>query len=207
MRLITSLITIGCILSSINSWAYYALHDSGEIQPEGKYNSLINSQFVTTGSVRVNLTGQFDIPLNSESQARLFVGTGDSRFHIGGGYKWIPIPDYENQPALGLSAKAMFAQPTSSSEIVIIVSPIISKNFETPIGINNFYASLPVSIRFHEGNTDYPIQLVGGTFWQPTQYENVKFGMEIGFELDKSFNYLSFVMTVGYDKENGFKFH
>ncbi|WP_289445200.1 hypothetical protein, partial [Klebsiella pneumoniae] len=84
---------------------------------------------------------------------RGLVGVGsDEFFYTGLFVKYVPFPDTEDQPALGLIGGATFGREEVSLEkeevLTLRVSPLLSKDFETDIGLVTPYASLPISAAF-----------------------------------------------------------
>ena len=187
-------------------WAYYSFHDSGHILPLEDRAVTTHVQFVPTENLQSNVVANYDWPLDSEVQLRSFMSLGNT-FAAGIKYKWVPIPDYDKQPAMGLTFGGHFAQPSTSTEFALSFAPLISKEQSTPFGPQNLYAALPVSLQFYSGETRWPVQVIGGTFFKLKQYKNMKVTAEVGLDISNSFNYISVGVSIDYNEFDGFKVH
>ncbi len=192
--------------TSNQALSYYTTHDTGDILPKDQREVFSHIQFFTSEGLKTNIMAGYDWPSNQNpsAQYRAQIGLGHS-LSAAIKYKWVPIPDYENQPSMGGIFSAQVAMPSSQTEFTLTASPLLSKRYDTNIGVNNFYASLPVSVQFYDGATNVPIQLIGGTFFKLDDYENLHFTAEIGVGLTKSFNYISLGMTLNFNKSDGIK--
>lgn len=109
---LTVLISALLFFSSQNSHAFYETGESGEIAKEGTYKIGLMPQLRLSDGSGMNFTGFFDRALNDESSLRIHAGLGETDFYMGGSYKWIPIPDYKNQPAIGGKSRPFMAVKT-----------------------------------------------------------------------------------------------
>ncbi len=194
-------IMLSIVFLGINSHAYFSVMDTGKIVPSGKYRAIIGPQFVLSGDNEgVNASGRFDAGIGESTTLRGLVGVGeDSMFYGGASVKYIPYPDFENQPALGVFGGLTFASlkvGTKTKEAVTLrAGPLVSKDFETDIGLVTPYGSLPISVTFVDGDTVYPVHLVGGAEFKPYNWENVSFMGEIGMKLNKAFSYIALAVS------------
>lgn len=192
-----NLITLAFVLISSQAHAYYDVLDTGKIVPSGKYRAIVGPQFITTGeNDGTNFSGIFDAGIGESTTLRGFAGFGnDELFYTGALVKYVPFPDFENQPALGFIGGVVFARETVGNEKEEVLSlrfgPIASKDFETEIGLITPYASLPLNVAFVDGHTIYPVQLVGGAEFKPYSWESVSFMSELGIKVNKAFTYVS----------------
>ncbi len=167
--------------------AYFSTVESGEIIPAGKYKLGAETQF-TDG---VNLIAHFGAQLTDESSFSALIGTGDTDFQTGAFYKWIPIPDFNDQPALGVKAGAIYARDGTTSFLSFRVHPLISKKFETPNGLFIPYASVPVGLTTGQGKTTFPVQLAVGTEYQHKEVPGWTFGGEFGINAKDANSYIA----------------
>jgi hypothetical protein len=191
---------------SPSSWAFYSTMDTGDLLEVGKYRLGAESQFITNEDTGVNGIARFDFGFNEEANVRAELGFGTTDIHIGGYFKWVPIPDYENQPAIGLTTGLLFAQYEGETELSLRLHPIISKGFAVDFGKITPYASLPIGLRTYDHDTDVPVQLTLGSdlFFQEINLWHFK--GEVGFDVSKAFTYLSIGASLDFDEENGISF-
>lgn len=189
--------------------AYYAIMDTGKIVPTGKYRVIAGPQFITTGeNDGMNVSGRFDAGIGESTTLRALLGGGNGGdlFFTGLFAKYVPYPDFENQPALGFIGGFTYGRETYSRETEDVLSvkfaPLASKDFETNIGLLTPYVSLPISVAFVDGSTIYPVQLVGGSEFKPYSWENVSFMGELGVKLNKAFTYVAFSVVFEFDDSN-----
>lgn len=183
--------------------AYYSTLDSGEVLKEGNYRITGGFQGITSEDTGLNLTGRFDHWLNEELEVQGVAGFGVIDFQAGAFVKWVPIPDYENQPAIGIKVGALYGTVEGESEFSFRFHPLISKRFEVDFGALTPFASLPIGMRFRDSKIALPTQIVGGSFYEHPDLENVRFAVELGFDLNKAFNYISLGIQLAIDDEEG----
>lgn len=189
------------------SQAYYETLTTGNLLERGQYAATGSGQFITSGDDGFNVVGMLDSGLTADSNLRAVVGFGTTDFHLGGYYKWVPIPDVDNQPAVGIMGGVVYARHEQFDELSLRFHPLISKAFEVEVGDITPYASLPFSLRSVDGDFDVPLQAVVGAELKTFHYENIKFISEIGFDVSKSFTYFSIGMIVGIDQSGGVGFY
>jgi len=189
--------------------------DTAELPKEGIYNLNVETQFITDGDSGLNLLGRFDSHLTSDSSYRVELGFGVVDFQVAGFYKWAPIPDTGNQPAMSVSGGVSLAHTSvgtgsskkSVNDLSLRAHPIVSKKFEQQFGRLTPYASLPLGLRTADGSTDLTAQLAIGSFLKPTKFKNMSFAMEIGFDLSNTFTYFSLGFTLNMDPAEGLVFN
>lgn len=179
------------ILMAEVSQAYLSVQESGEIGQVGNYRLGLEPQAKLSSGGGANLTGFFDAPLNEESSFRGLVGFGDRDFYVGGSFKWIPIPDYENQPAIGGKFSVITSREASVNFVSFRLDPIVSKKFQTDQGLFIPYAAIPVTVTNGDSKTITGIQVVGGTEYVKPEWDATFLGAELGIDAKDSFSYLS----------------
>lgn len=187
------------------AFAFFETAESGEISQVGQYKIGIIPQARLSDGSGMNLTGFIDSALNDESSVRFQLGTGETDFYTGGSFKWIPIPDYRKQPALGAKVEAIYGRESSDSFASFRFHPLVSKKYEIDYGWITPYASLPISFTTYKNNTDTQFNIVLGSEYKNTDYQNWEFGGELGLNGNKSFTYISVWATVFLDDDKGFK--
>jgi hypothetical protein len=96
--LIASLIFSPCI-----GFAYYTFQDTGDLLKPGTYAVGGELQFKTSDGSGTNIIGRAEGGWRDDLNWRGFAGLGKVDFQAGGLVKWVPIPDFGKQPAIGLS--------------------------------------------------------------------------------------------------------
>ncbi len=194
----------GLLLGSA-AQAFFETGESAEITPTGFYKVGIMPQIRLSDGSGMNVGGFFDSGLTEDKSVRVTLGAGETDFYTGGSFKWVPVPDYKNQPAIGAKLEAIYARKSSDSLVSFRVQPLLSKKFDTDQGLFTPYAGFPISITTWRSNTDTQVNLVGGTEFSTPQYKNMEFGAELGINGNKSFTYISGYITVLLDEKTGYK--
>jgi hypothetical protein len=198
------------LIFSQNSFAYYSLMDTAELIEDGHYNANIETQFITDGESGVNLIGHFDSRLNEETGYRIEAGFGVVDFNLAAFYKWSPIPDTETQPAMSISGGVSVARYTfdkkSENDLSLRIHPIISKNFNTYLGLMTPYGGIPIGLRTVDGDMDLVAQLTLGSQLKPLRFKNMSFMGELSFDLKEAFTYIGISMNLNIDPQEGIKF-
>lgn len=177
--------------------AYYSVMDTGEIMAPGRYKLTPELQFITDYG-NANAGANFDIGLNDESGLRAQVGAGDTDFYLGGFYKYMPYPDVDNQPAIGFNAGVVYARDEDASDFTVRFEPIVSKKFEGDWGSVTPYGSIPIGFQhrsaaqYVDDHNNITIQVAAGAQVDVKQIPDWGFLAEVGIDLNKTFNYLSF---------------
>ena len=185
--------------------AFFETGESAEITKPGYYKIGIMPQIRLSDGSGMNVTGFFDSGLAEDKSVRVSLGAGETDFYTGGSFKWVPIPDYENQPAIGGKVEAIYARKSSDSLVSFRFQPLASKKFDTEHGLFTPYAGLPISVTTWRSNTDTQVNLVGGTEFVTPKIKNMEFGAELGLNGTKSFSYISGYITFLLDEKTGFK--
>lgn len=172
----------------------------------GYYSTLETAEIVNEGDYKVNASaywnegfgfaGYFEAPFSSNSSWRAGLGKGKGYLHIDGGWKWIPIPDYEKQPAIGsifgISYLYYSADP-SGSLLVLSAHPIISKK----ITISSIeivpYTGLFLGVALGRGNgLSIPVRwTIGSEISSPHYLENWSMILELSLRLRHTANVFS----------------
>lgn len=194
-------------LAAPQAHAFYSTMDTGDVLPEGKYSIGAETQFITNNDSGANLVTRFDGGISEEAGFRGELGFGTTDLHLGAFFKWIPIPDYDQQPAIGITSGLVFAEYSGHSEVSLRFHPIISKGFATEFGKITPYGSLPFGLRSYNDDTDVPVQMTLGSELFFSQIPLWRFKGEVGFDLNDAFTYISIGASLDFDAENGIRFN
>jgi hypothetical protein len=189
---------LGLTLASFCSPAYgfMSVMDTGDLKREGEYRILGEGQVLFDSPEGFNLNARFATGIDEESAVQFEAGVGSVDYYLGAFYKWIPIPDTIDQPAVGGRAGFVFADFNGFSTYGINVSPLISKRFETSAGDFSPYGAFQLGLLDNVNDTVFSMHAVVGLQWKPNRWDfpqlkDFQFLLEYGIEIDDAFNYLS----------------
>ena len=191
-------------LLSPQAHAYLSLAESGELVQDGKYQVGAEAQLLTNRGNGANINAFFDTRLNESMSGRLSMGGGSVDFNAFASAKWIPFPDVDNQPAMGLRFGAGIARDEDLNLIQLQVAPLASKRYQTDIGLMVPYVALPFTFLNTKEENYVASNIAFGTEYSHPDFEYGFFGVEIGAELSKSYSYISIFATFPFDSQNGF---
>lgn len=200
MPLIRKTLILFSLLISLPASALLEVAESNEILPVGHYRLGGLLQLKTSSGGGANVSGFFDYPINEEMGARALFGTGDTDFYAGGSFKWVPYPDFDEQPAVGGKVEGIIGRKGDDSLTHIRIAPIVSKRFTTSHGDFVPYGSIPVGINNFRSTTDTSVFIVGGTEYYHPEMNRWSFGGELGFNATKAFSYVSAYVTYSFDE-------
>lgn len=194
---------LGLFLTS-QAQAYLSMAESGELVSPGKYQVGIEPQFLTNKGNGANVNVFFDTALSDSSSARISMGAGSVDFNTFASVKWIPIPDFDNQPAMGLRAGAGIARDEDENVIQFQVAPLVSKRFDTEYGLTVPYLAVPFTFLNTKEENLVASNLVLGSEFQYVDWKEASMGAELGVDLNKSYSYISLFLTFPFESHKGF---
>lgn len=171
--------------------AYQSLLSTGDmVQPE-KFQLLgyIENIFDDLDGFNANVRGTYGI--TDELQGDLELGAGEFDVMLGAFLKWVPIPDYEKQPAIGVRAGLSYFDTDRYSQTSITAMPFVSKGVESPQGRFTPYIGFPLAINSNSNDTFFSSRIAFGTEWTHPEQKQIHVVGELGLELSKSFNSLT----------------
>ncbi len=194
-KYITALVTT--LLLAQPCYSYQSLMTSGDlIQPETfQVLGYLESIFDELDGMNINARGVYGI--NDEMQADLEIGMGELNIMLGAFLKWVPIPDYDKQPAIGVRAGLSYIDHDLYSQTSISAMPFVSKGYNAEYGRFVPYVGFPLAINSNKIDTYFSSRIVFGTEWTHPEEKQIHVVAELGFELSKSFN--SFNIGASYD--------
>jgi hypothetical protein len=195
------------LLLAPSAKAYYAVMDNGEILAPGKYKLTPSMQFLTD-SGGVNLSARGDMGFTDEFGGRVLFGMGKTDYFLGGLVKWMPVPDVDRQPAIGMNVGLLYGKDRDTRDLTIRVEPLVSKKLNVGDAKFTPYASLPLGLRMRNSSdprvnedTKLAIQLVAGTQLEIPHWKNLQFMGEIGLDLENAPSHVSFGAVLYFDEE------
>jgi hypothetical protein len=193
-----------------SAMAYQDVLDNAEVLERGHFKATGALQALTD-SGGGNFTGVFDTGIQPDWGVRALAGFGKTDYYFGGMVKWVPIPDREDQPAVGLNAGVTYAKWMEDvHDTTFIAQPMISKRLNIQEVVVTPYASLPFGIRLrdttiHDNTTKLTSELVIGSQLQVPQWKNLQFIAEVGIDFSNAFDHISAGAIFYFDTENGFR--
>lgn len=187
------------LLLSQSAFAYNSIINTGSITETGTYKIGSELQVLTDDPSGANVLVFVDLPTTSQSlDYRLKFGTGTTDVNFGFGAKWIPIPDLQNQPAIGAYFDIDWISDNSFDFISARVAPMLSKSFSWEYGVMTPYAAVPLGLRYYledfEDDLDVFVQLTFGAELNFEAYDKVTFFGEAGFDIDQAITYFSLAL-------------
>lgn len=174
-----------------SSHAFYSVHETGDLLKPEQMQIGGELQLITNNDEGVDLVGRFDKGFDEDRNLRFEVGTGTTDFFLGGYVKWVPYPDFEKQPALGVNFGAHYAHYESNNELTLRAIPFASKKIESTDGDFTPYVSLPLGLGTYDDDSVTPLQIVFGTRYHHPDFAHCDFSAELGIELNDAPTYFS----------------
>lgn len=188
----------GIAIYSSSSLAYLSLLTTGDILAPQQFQIMGYVEGVLdTGYDGLNLNTRGSLGINDELQVDAELGLGEFDITLGAFLKWVPVPDVEGQPAIGVRGGVSYFKWNDFSQTTITAMPFLSKAFSTNLGRVSPYVGLPLGINTHNSDSDFFTRLAVGSEVTQTQFENLRFIGELGLELSKSF--ASITVGAAYD--------
>lgn len=185
--------------------AILTVNESAELVSDDTYKIGAEPQFGMSDSQGFDLGIFMDRSFRDDMGFRLAMGTGDTDYYLTGSLKWIPVPDYEGQPAMGLKGGVTFWREADFSFYTITAAPLVSKKQSTEYGLFVPYAALPIHMTNGNGVSQTSINLVLGSEWTTPNAPGFQFGGELGINAKDSFSYLSGYVAIFLDDSGRMK--
>lgn len=170
-------------LVTVSSQGYLSIMESGEPVQAGDYHIGFAPQFVTNIDGASNAVFNLRTQVNSGQDFSLQLGSGHTRLWTTLASRWIPIPDVQNQPAMGLRYDITLAQQSDQSSGVLRLAPFLSKRFRTEAGHLEPYVYLPLGVLINNDQTRSLSSLTIGTQLQVEDLRPIYFYVESGINL------------------------
>jgi hypothetical protein len=184
--------------------AYLSLGESGEIIPEGTYQVGVAPQFLTNNDGGFNIAAFLDVAWLDSFSSRFLVGAGATDFFLSGSAKFVPFPDVDRQPAIGIKAAVWYARDGSQNINTLQLAPMISKHYQTDYGMIVPYAAYGISTYSVGGEDKTGQQFFVGSDWKSPDLPSVNFTGEFAFSLKDSTSSITFFASLPFDDKKGF---
>ena len=193
------------LLPTISVANYLSIGESGEvIRPE---SYLIGGSFQSNSAGRggINVGGFLDAGWRDDLSSRFLFGVGSVDFHLGASLKYIPFPDYGNQPALGVRTAFWLTRIDDSSVTTLQFAPMASKKIDINKGRLTSYVAVPINLVYFKNKNDVGTQFTIGAEYEHHNWKDVFFAGELAMNLNKSESGISLFASIPFDNNSGFK--
>ncbi len=180
------------LCGSIQAHSYLTLGESGDVTPRDTLKLGFEPQLRISDGGAANFSLFLDAAIKDDLSWRAQIGTGETDLYAGGSIKWIPIPDFEKQPALGLRTDVYFGREMDETFWSFRLAPLISKRVDSDYILFSPYLSPTLGYGGTRGRSETFSQLIIGTEIRPHDMDRLVFDVELGSNLSKSFSYISF---------------
>lgn len=179
-----------------SSFAFFSLMNTGEVKKEGEHRVLGEAQVLFDEPKGLNINGRYSTGVTEDSEIQFEAGVGSIDYYLGAFYKWVPFPDTDEQPAIGVRGGLTFAEIQNYSTYGFNIAPLVSKSIGTGIGNITPYTGIQMGLQKNTYDTYFSLQAAVGVEWSPSDWDfqsisNFNFLLEFGFEIDDSFDYMS----------------
>jgi hypothetical protein len=178
-----------------SSHAFLSISETGELTPQSEQRMGFTPQFLMTDGSGANFGIFAEAGTSEATSTRVLLEGGDINFNAFASLKYIPFPDVDDQPAIGVRIGLGLAREGSQNNLYAQVAPLASKMIDTQIGTFIPFASLPFDFNSTKEENFVSNRFVVGTEYRNPEETNVHFGGEIGFEMNRSFSYVSLYFT------------
>ncbi len=185
---------------TFSTFAFQDINESAELITGDQYQFGITPQLASGGNIGFFL----DAPINESTSSRFLLSTGDIDFNFFASAKYVPYPDVDRQPAMGIRGGIGFARENRSNIPYFEITPIISKKTSTQWGPMTPYIAVPFHYNITKDNNYFSSSMAFGVELNSEKYPGVHFGGELGLSLSKTESYLSAFATFPFDAKKGF---
>lgn len=196
------IIFVSAFLLTQTSFAYLSLSETGELINEGHYRIGVVPQLLLANGGGSDMGVFFDLPVDSDMNSRFMVGGGNTDFWTSASIKWVPYPDYDKQPAIGLRGSFIYARDGNANFYNLQATPILSKMVDSQWGRMIPYIGLPITVVYGTASATL-MQFVVGSEW--VERKDFQLGVEFDLNLSKTTSALTFHINFPFDGNTGFR--
>ena len=185
--------------------AFLELNETAELLPDDSiYRVGFFPQLYLENGGGTNFGAFLDMYVDRDTNTRFTLGGGATDFWTSGSLKWVPYPDYGEQPALGFRGSVTYALDNNVSLYSAQATPILSKVFDTKFGKLNPYMGVPVSwIYVNSSRSFTALQFIVGAEW--IRDKDFQMGGELEMNMQNTTSALSVYVNFPFDERTGFK--
>ena len=189
-------------LASQNAQAIMGINETGEVLPNNYYKVGVAPEAVLSNGGGFNVSVFADMHLFDSADGRITFGSGKTDFWTMVSLKWIPFPDVDRQPAIGLRGGVGYIRDEDTNFTTLQVTPIISKKADTQYGNMIPYVGLPVTFISTKDESYVASQFTVGAEWFPRVDRHV--GFELNLNMNKSTSNISVFFSFPFEGSTGY---
>lgn len=193
------------LLSSSSSLAYLTVGESADVTPKGVYKLGVEPQVRLSEGSGANLSVFVDSGIQEDLSWRVSLGTGETDLSANASIKWVPYPDFEKQPAIGIRGDFGLGREASETFTTVRVGPVISKQMPTDEVLFTPYLAVPMGMLAFQGKSETFAQLALGSDIHVNDWKAGMFNVELGANLNRAFSYISLNFVYLMNEGEGFK--
>jgi hypothetical protein len=197
------LLSLIVAFTTSTSYAYLSLNESAEILPDNYFNLGFAPQTFLSDGGGFDASVFADAHLYDNTDGRISIGGGDIDFWTQASAKWVPFPDVDNQPAMGLRGAIGYSRDHDENFMHLQISPILSKKSLTSVYDMLPYVGLPITYIMEKGNNYVATQISLGALWFPWNVAQV--GAEFNLNLKNSISSASVFLMFPFEGATGYK--
>lgn len=188
---IQHLILFLLFFTSAISHGFMTVAETANIIPTNTYRVGFEPQVLTNQGGGINATVFLDRGVNESTMGRVYLGAGAQDFTTGASVKYIPFPDVDQQPAMGIRGGARYTRNEGLNFLSVEVAPLLSKKISTEKGDFHPYVAVPFNYNITKEKNFVSSQMVFGNEWNVPEMDRTTVGAELGFSLSDSYSYIS----------------
>ncbi len=205
MKHFSSLLIIIAVLFQSPAFAnYLTIGESGEVIGQGQNRIGASPQFFTNNGGGMNVGAFMDMGWSDSMSSRFSLGLGKIDFNLGASFKYIPFPDVDQQPAIGIKTSLFYARVSSENITTLQIAPMISRKVDSDIGLFVPYAAVALNSNSGPSNST-GTQFVLGSELKHKDAEKFLFAAEVSFNLKDSYSSLAGFISIPFDSSKGLK--
>lgn len=185
------------------SHAFLTINETAEILPENYYRLGVAPQLIVSEGGGFNAGFFAEMHIDSDMDARITAGGGETDFWTQLSLKWVPFPDVEKQPAMGGRAGIIYVRDEDQNYVGLQITPIFSKKADTRYGDMIPYAGLPITFFSGKDHNYTATQFTVGAEWFPREDKHI--GAEFNLNLDNSLSSFSVYFSFPFEGSIGYK--
>lgn len=184
---------------------YLSIGESGETINPDSFRIGASLQSLTAGKGGLNVGSFLDAGWRDDLSSRFLFGVGAVDFHLGASLKYVPFPDVDNQPALGVRTAFWLTRMDDTSVTTLQVAPLASKKINIKKGKLTSYVAIPINLVFLKSKSETGTQFTFGAEYEHPDWHDVFLAGEISLDLNKSESGVSVFVSIPFDNSSGFK--
>lgn len=182
--------------------SFLSVNETAEILPENFYKVGVAPQLLISNGGGFNIGVFADMHAFDDTDARISFGAGEIDFYTQASLKWVPFPDVDKQPAIGLKGGLGYVRENSENFLQIQITPLISKKADTRYGNMIPYVALPITYMNTKNDNYTATQFTVGSEWYP--YDDKHIGAELNLNMKNSYSSISVYFSFPFEASTGY---